>query len=159
GFDSQQLIVLVMVVNFTAALGAFGFGHAQDRFGSVRSLAAGLGVWLVAIAAAWFADRAAHIWLAGNLIGLAMGATQAGGRALIARLTPVSRSGEIFGLWGVANRAAAIIGPLAYGAISGLSGGDHRLAMLSTGGFFLAGLILLVTVDESRGRTAALVAR
>lgn len=159
GFDSQQLIVLVMVVNFTAALGAFGFGHAQDRFGSVRSLAAGLGVWLVAIAAAWFADRAAHIWLAGNLIGLAMGATQAGGRALIARLTPVSRSGEIFGLWGVANRAAAIIGPLAYGAISGLSGGDHRLAMLSTGGFFLAGLILLATVDESRGRATALVAR
>ncbi len=154
-FDSQQLIVLVMVVNLTAALGAFGFGFAQDHFGSVPSLAAGLLVWLAAIALAWFATSATHIWLAGNLIGLAMGATQAGGRALIARFTPVFRTGEMFGLWGVANRAAAIVGPLAYGTISGLSGGDHRLAMLSTGGFFLAGLVLLVTVNESRGRAVA----
>jgi len=154
GFDSQQLIVLVMVVNLTAAVGAFGFGFAQDHFGSVRSLAAGLLVWLVAIATAWFADRAAHIWLAGNLMGLAMGATQAGGRALIARFTPLPRAGEFFGLWGMANRTAAIIGPLAYGTISGLSGGNHRLAMLSTGAFFLAGLLLLATVDETRGRAA-----
>lgn len=155
GFDSQQLIVLVMVVNITAALGAFGFGFAQDHFGSVPSLAAALLVWLAAIAMAWFADRALHIWLTGNLIGLAMGATQAGGRALIAQFTPPARTGEYFGLWGVANRAAAIIGPLAYGAISGLSGGDHRLAILSTGGFFLAGLVVLLTVDESRGRATA----
>jgi len=154
GFDSRQLIVLVMVVNLTAAVGAFGFGFAQDHFGSVRSLAAGLLVWLAAIAAAWFADSAALVWLAGNLIGLAMGATQAGGRALIAQFTPVSRTGEFFGLWGVANRAAAIVGPLAYGAISALTGGNHRLALLSTGAFFLAGLVVLAMVDEARGRAA-----
>ncbi len=155
GFDTQQLIKLIMVVNLTAAIGAFGFGYAQDHFGSVRSLAVALLVWVAAISVTLLADDAADIWLAGNLMGLAMGATQAGGRALIGRLTPPSRNAEIFGLWGLANRAAAIIGPVSYGLISELSDGNYRLALLSTLAFFLLGLVLLFTVDERRGVAAA----
>lgn len=155
GFDSQQLIILIMVVNLTAAIGAFGFGYAQDRFGSVPSLAVALLVWIAAIAVTFFADRPADVWLAGNLVGLAMGATQAGGRALIGQLTPPARNAEIFGLWGLANRAAAIVGPVTYGFIIDASGGDYRLALLSTLAFFAAGLVLLGTISEQRGRAAA----
>lgn len=154
-FDSQELIVLIMVVNLTAAVGAFLFGYAQDYFGSVRSLMGALFVWLLAIAVALASDEKSDLWVAGNLIGLAMGATQAGGRALIGQLTPEHRNAEIFGLWGLASRAAAIIGPISYGVISGVSGGNHQYAMLSTLAFFLAGLALLFTVDEQRGRAAA----
>jgi len=154
-FDSQQLIVLIMVVNLTAAIGAFGFGFAQDRFGSVPSLAAALLVWIAAIGVTLWADSPADVWFAGNLVGLAMGATQAGGRALIGQLTPPARNAEIFGLWGLANRAAAIIGPVSYGFIIDASGGDYQLALLSTLAFFAAGLALLATVREQRGRVAA----
>jgi UMF1 family MFS transporter len=154
GFDSQQLIILIMVVNLTAAVGAFAFGFAQDRFGSVPTLAVGLLVWVAAIAVTFFADEPADLWFAGNLMGLAMGATQAGGRALIGQLTPVARSGEFFGLWGLASRAAAILGPLSYGIISQLSGGNHRFALLSTLAFFVGGLLVLLTVDERRGKIA-----
>ena len=62
---------------------------------------------------------------------------------------------EIFGLWGLANRAAAILGPISYGVISELSGGNYPLAMLSTLGFFVLGLMLLFSVDEERGKLAA----
>ena len=155
GFDSQQLIVLIMVVNLTAAIGAFLFGFLQDRFGSVPSLAGALLVWIVAGVIAVSADSTAAFWLAGNLIGLAMGATQAGGRALVGEFTPVERTAEFFGLWGLAARAANIVGPLSYGVINRLSDGDHRLAILSTLSFFVAGLILLFTVNEQRGREAA----
>lgn len=156
GFDSSQLIMLIMVVNLTAAAGAFAFGYAQDRWGSVRSLTVALLVWIAAIGVAYFTTTEAHLWLAGNLIGLAMGATQAGGRALIGRLTPESRNAEIFGLWGLANRAAAILGPVSYGLIIEVSGGDYRLALLSTLAFFVGGLVLLVSVNEERGMAAAL---
>lgn len=155
GFDRRQLITLIMVVNFTAALGAFGFGYAQDRFGSVPSLVAALLVWITAIGVTLAADSPADIWLAGNLVGLSMGATQAGGRALIGQLTPASRNAEIFGLWGLANRAAAIIGPVSYGLIINASGGDYQMALLSTLTFFVAGLALLFTINERRGRAAA----
>lgn len=151
GFDSQQLILLIMLVNLTAALGAFLFGYAQDHFGSIPSLGVALLIWMAAIAVTFFADRPADLWLAGNLMGLAMGATQSGGRALIGRLTPEGRSAEFFGLWGLASRTAAILGPLSYGVANRLSGGDHRIALLSTMMFFVAGLVLLLTVNERRG--------
>ncbi|MEA3302539.1 MAG: MFS transporter, partial [Pseudomonadota bacterium] len=154
GFDSQQLVVLIMVVNVTAAAGAFIFGYAQDRFGSVPSLAVALLIWIAAVVVIFVAQSNTEVWIAGNLIGLAMGATQAGGRALIGELTPVARSGEFFGLWGVANRVAAIIGPISYGIISWLSNGNHRMAILSTLTFFVIGLLLLLRVNESRGKEA-----
>ena len=152
GFDSQQLVVLIMVVNVTAAAGAFLFGHAQDRFGSVPSLAVALAIWIAAVLVIFVAENNAGVWFAGNLIGAAMGATQAGGRALIGELTPMARSGEFFGLWGLANRVAAIIGPVSYGVISWLSAGNHRIAILSTLTFFIVGLLLLLRVNESRGK-------
>ena len=152
GFDNRQLIMLIMVVNLTAAAGAFVFGYAQDRFGSVPSLLGALLVWILAIATAFY------VWVSGNLIGSAMGATQAGGRALIGRLTPARRSAEIFGLWGLANRAAAILGPISYGVIGKLSNGDHQMALLSTLAFFLAGAALLLGVNERRGIAAAQLA-
>lgn len=155
GFDSQQLIVLIMVVNLTAALGAFLFGFAQDRFGSVPSLAAALLVWIAAIGVALHQQGTFGFWLSGNLIGLAMGATQAGGRALVGQLTPPAHNAEIFGLWGLASRAAAIIGPVSYGLVNQLGGGDHQLALLSTLCLFVAGLVLLFTVNEERGYNAA----
>jgi len=155
GFDSQQLIMLIMVVNLTAAAGAFAFGFAQDRFGSVPSLAVALMVWIAACLVAYFGSGLVHFWIAGNLIGLAMGATQAGGRALVGQFTPAAHNAEFFGLWGLANRAAAIIGPISYGAINQITGGNHQLALLSTLSFFVAGLALLLTVNEQRGHATA----
>jgi UMF1 family MFS transporter len=157
-FESDELIFIIMVVNVTAAAGAFGMGHLQDRIGSVRSLAIALSIWIVAIALIFFATERTDIWLPANLIGLAMGATQTAGRALIGQFTPVSRTGEFFGLWGLAVHLATIVGPLTYGAISWLTGGDQRLALLSTLSFFVLGLLLLTTVNEQRGRQVALAA-
>jgi UMF1 family MFS transporter len=156
GFSSQQLIVLIMVVNFAAAIGAFIFGFAQDRFGSIPSLVVALLVWIAAGLISFATTTASGFWVAGLLIGAAMGATQAGGRALIGRFTPLERSGEFFGLWGLAARAAAIIGPLSYGIINRLSAGDHRIALLSTLTFFVVGLLLLLRVNEANGVAARL---
>ncbi len=156
GFDSQALVILIMVVNVTAAVGALLFGHLQDRLGSVPTLAITLLIWSGAIILIAVADDPVDIWLAGNLIGLAMGASQAVGRALVGQLTPIARTAEFFGLWGMVNRLAAIAGPLSYGLISYWSGGNHRLAILSTLLFFIAGLVLLLRVDEQRGKAAAL---
>jgi len=155
GFDSQALLLLVMLVNVTAAIGALVFGPLQDRIGSVPMLACTLLIWCGAIILAYVAEERSDIWIAGNLIGLAMGASQAGGRALIGKLTPQARSAEFFGLWGMVNRTAAIIGPLSYGLISYLSAGNHRLAILSALAFFITGLVLLLGVDEKRGMAAA----
>lgn len=155
GFDTQALIVLIMVVNVTAAVGAFICGHLQDRIGSVPTLAITLVIWIVAVIVAILAKETLDMWIAGNLIGLAMGASQAVGRALVSKFSPVERTGEFLGLWGLVNRLSAIVGPLSYGLINYWSQGNHRMSLLSTLVFFIVGLALLIKVNESRGKAAA----
>lgn len=156
GFRTTDTLVLVLVVNVTAALGAFTFGNVQDRFGHVPTIAVTLAGWIATVLIAWVADTRPIFWIAANLAGLCLGASQSAGRALVAYLSPKSRRAEFFGLWGLATNLSSILGPITYGAVSWVSQGNHRLAMLITGGFFVLGLLILHGVDERRGRRAAL---
>lgn len=155
GFTTQESIQLILVVNITAAIGAFAFGQLQDRLGHARTLSLALWGWLLAIGLFWFADTRTLVWVAANLAGVCMGASQSAGRALVGYLCPPNREAEIFGLWGLAVKFASILGPLCYGAVSWASGGNHRIAMLVTSLFFVVGLALLRQVDVTRGRAAA----
>jgi UMF1 family MFS transporter len=154
-FTMQQTIVLILVVNLTAAVGAFGFGYLQDAIGHVRAMALILAGWIVMILTAYFADDAPTFWAAANLAGLCMGSSQAAGRAIVGYLTPRDREAEFFGLWGLATKTAAIFGPLTYGAVTWIFHGNHRLGILAVGVYFVAGLLLLIGLDVERGRAAA----
>jgi len=156
GFTLQQILLLMLLVNLTAAVGAFLFGHVQDRIGHVRAIAWTLLGWMAAILLAWAAREPALFWVAANGAGLCLGASQSAGRALVGVLAPPSRAAEFFGLWGLAVKLASIAGPLTYGVSNWLTGGDHRQALLFTSSYFLAGLVLLYGVNVVRGRRAAL---
>jgi UMF1 family MFS transporter len=136
----------------TAAVGAFGFGYAQDRIGKTAALRLTIVGWIAMTVVAYFSANAAMFWVAANLAGLCMGSSQSAGRALVAYLSPPERSAEFFGLWGVATRLAAILGPLSYGAVTWMTRGNHRLAILLTGVFFVVSLVVLAFVNEARGR-------
>ena len=155
-FTMQQTIVLILVVNVTAALGAFGFGYVQDALGHVRAVAITLVGWIVTIIVAGISRDASTFWIAANLAGLCMGSSQAAGRAVVGYLAPPARLAEFFGLWGLAVKAASIFGPLTYGAVTWIFAGNHRLGIFSTGLYFVIGLALLAGIDVERGRRAAL---
>jgi len=157
-FTVTDTLVMILVVNLTAAAGAFGFGWFQDRIGSQRTLVFTLIVWIVALGLAWMVETRAGFWVVANLIGIAMGSSQSAGRALVGLFSPRTRTAEYFGLWGFASKLAAVIGPPVYGLIVLITQGNHRLALLCTTAFFIAGLLVLLTVDEGRGRRAARVA-
>ena len=61
------------------------------------------------------------------------------------------RLAEFFSLWTFAVQLAAVIGPLTYGLVTWATDGNHRLAILVTGLFFVGGLALLSRVDMARG--------
>ncbi|HSA71297.1 MAG TPA: MFS transporter [Burkholderiales bacterium] len=155
-FTTQQTITLILVVNVTAAVGAFGFGYLQDAVGHVRAVAITLLGWIVMVVIAGFSQSHSSFWLAANLAGLCMGSSQAAGRALVGYLAPPARLAEFFGLWGLAVKAASIFGPLTYGAVTLVFAGNHRLGIFVTGLYFVIGLFLLRRIDVERGRVAAL---
>ena len=65
-------------------------------------------------------DRALF-WIAANLVGLCLGSSQSAGRALVGYLSPPARTAEFFGLWGLAVKLSAVLGPLTYGFVTWLS--------------------------------------
>jgi MFS transporter, UMF1 family len=155
GFTTRDTLLLILVVNVTAAAGAFGFGYVQDRLGHVRTIVLTLVGWIITVLLAWRAEGPALFWVAANLVGICLGSSQSAGRALVGYLSPPGRQAEFFGLWGLAVKFSSILGPLTYGLVTWLSGGDHRLAILITGAYFVVGIALIENVDAERGRAAA----
>jgi UMF1 family MFS transporter len=158
GFQQQETMALVFLVNIASAGGAFLFGYAEDRIGHKPALALTLVAWIVMVLIASFTSTRALFWVAATLAGLCMGSSQSCGRALVGVLAPSSRRAEFYGLWAFATRLAAVVGPLTYGLVNWLSAGNHRLAFLSTGLFFVLGLLLLARLDLGRGARVAAAA-
>ena len=156
GFSTENTIVLVLVVNVTASLGAFLFGQWQDKLGHRKTLTFTLLGWCSMVVIANLSTGQLGFWIAANIAGLCMGASQSAGRALVGYLAPADRHAEVFGLWGLAVKLASILGPLSYGAITWATDNNHRIAILITGVFFLLGLAVLASVDPERGRRAAI---
>ena len=156
GFLASETMVLIFVLNVAAAIGAFSFGYVQDRLGHKVSLAATLVAWIAVCVIASVVTTKGGFWWAAAIAGLAMGSSQSAGRAMTGYLAPPQQLAEFFGLWTFATRLASIIGPLSFGAITWATGGNQRIAILSTAVLFVAGLLLLLPIDMRRGREAAL---
>ncbi len=155
GFQQTQTMMLIFLVNIASAVGAFAFGYWQDRIGHRKALAITLVGWIVMTLLAVAATDAALFWVAAVVAGLCMGSSQSAGRAMAGAFAPAHRLAEFFGLWTFAVRLAAIIGPMTYGLVTLLTAGNHRIAILSTGLFFVIGLIVLARVNVPRGIAAA----
>ncbi|WP_395705511.1 MFS transporter [Casimicrobium huifangae] len=155
GFKMADTIKLLLVVNVSAAIGAFLFGYVQDRIGHKPTLAITLLMWIATVVIAYVWHTQTGFWVAANLAGLCLGASQSGGRALVGILSPRQQVAEFYGLWGLVVRLAGVIGPLLYGTVTWATAGNHRLALLITGGMFVIGLVLLARVDVGAGERAA----
>ncbi len=155
GFKQTETMMLVFLVNIAAALGAFTFGYWQDRIGHKRALGATLLGWVLMTVLAYLATSAALFWVAAVIAGLCMGSSQSAGRAMVGVFAPPQRLAEFYGLWTFATSLASIVGPVTYGIVTWATAGNHRLAILSTGLFFLVGWFAIRPIDMSRGASAA----
>jgi MFS transporter, UMF1 family len=169
GWDEPVRVMMFVVVQVTATIGALGFGFVQDRLGAKFTYGLTLLMWTVAVLlvfgtpwiAAWGRDVLGQPWQAqyvfvvvGVLAGTCLGSTQSAGRAMVGMLSPRARAAELFGFWGLVSKAAAIVGLLGLGLLQAWLG--LHLAILFCALLFLLAWIVLLAVDEQRGRRAAL---
>jgi MFS transporter, UMF1 family len=155
GFQPQETMVLIFVLNLAAAVGAFAFGYFQDRVGHKFGLGITLVGWIATCIIAALTTTKGGFWYAAALAGICMGSSQSAGRAMAGMFAPKAQLAEFYGLWGFATRLASIIGPLTYGAITWMTGGNQRIAIASTTLLFVIGLLVLTKIDVKRGQQAA----
>ena len=156
GFAQQETMLLIMVLNVAAAAGAFACGYLQDRIGHKLTLGSTLVGWVITCIIAALATTKGQFWVAAAIAGACMGSCQSIGRAMVGLFAPRANLAEFFGLWSFSTRLASIVGPLAYGVITWVTGGNQRVAIAATALLFVLGLLALMPINVQRGRAAAL---
>lgn len=154
GFEFGELVLLFILLQLSSAGGAFVFGFLQDRIGATRTVQIALVLWILVCGGAYFAQTKTAFWGVALFAGLGIGSLQSASRAIVGLFAPREKTAEFFGFWGLAGKAAYMVGPLLFGEIASAVG-SQRVAMLSTAAFFVLGLIGMSFVDERRGRAAA----
>jgi UMF1 family MFS transporter len=91
----------------------------------------------------------------GLVVALILGGSQAMSRSLYGSMIPKQKSAEFFGFFAISSKFAAILGPITFATIAGITR-STRLAILALIFFFVIGALLLATVDVERGRKLAL---
>ena len=100
-----------------------------------------------------FTTLAEQIFLVfGILIGIFGGPAQAASRTMIARLAPVEKIGEFYGLYALSGKATAFMAPLVVALITGITQ-SQRAGVAIILVFLVLGLLLMLPVREERAVT------
>ena len=154
GLTPLELIQFFIITQVSSSLGALIFGFIQDKVGAKNTIYMTLMIWLVVVIGAYFSTSRNSFYIVGNLAGLGLGSSQSAARAMVGMFSPVQKSGEFFGFWGLFWKLSTAIGPFVFGHISSATG-SQRTAIISTGLFFLSGIIGISFVNEKKGIEAA----
>jgi UMF1 family MFS transporter len=145
GFKQNELIIMYLLVQVTALVGAFLLSKPTDTWGPKRVVSLSLLLWCIVSVSAFLVQGKSWFWLVACIAGLGLGSVQAGTRAFFTQFIPKGKEGEYFGIYSLVGKTAAIIGPLVFGQVS-MAFGSQRPAILSIAAFFIAGLAILSRV-------------
>ena len=119
GNYAARVILLTAVV--FAVVGGFFWGWVTDRLGPKRTLDivlfAWMGAFLMAALTGIFSLPLICMYAVACVAGFCLGGVWAADRPYMLRLTPPSRVGEFYGLYGMVGRFAAITGPATWAVI------------------------------------------
>jgi len=110
-----ELSLLLIAGTVFAVAGAWVTGLVADRVDKIKLLLGVLGLWCVALSIALLTPWKWPIWVAGPLIGWAMGGVWVLSRALLIELGWPEHRTKLFTVFGLVGRAAGIVGPLLWG--------------------------------------------
>jgi len=107
-----------------------------DLWGPKKVVMMSLVLWTSVAVTAFFVETKNHFWVIATCAGLGLGTVQAASRAFYTQFIPEGKEAEYFGLYSLAGKSSAVIGPIIFGEIS-TTYGSQRPAILSVAAFFL----------------------
>jgi MFS transporter, UMF1 family len=148
GMDMAGVIKFGILLNVTAGIGALAFAWVDDWLGAKRTILIGLTGLIVCGSAAVLTESTLVFWVAGGVLGVFVGPTQAASRSLLGRIAPAELRTEMFGLYAVSGKITAFVGPFVLGTVTYWTG-SQRLGVATILVFFIVGMALLLPLDEA----------
>jgi UMF1 family MFS transporter len=126
GFDSRDLIVSLLIVQFVGFPSALLLGKLGEIWGVRRSIFLSIGIYLFVVIWGTMMTTRDEFYCLAVVIGLSQGGIQALSRSYFSRLIPPDRTAEYFGFYNMLGKFAVIFGP----ALVGLTGLAVKKAMM-----------------------------
>lgn len=171
GMEQQELIIFMIIVQVTSVAGAYLFGLVTDAFGGKRSLIISLILTILPVIWLYFSFSRVEFYIIGGLAGFALTGVQSVSRTMVGMFAPEGHSAEFYGFFAVTGRTSSFIGPTVFGLLAAeatqwymnnrqmaalvAEQAGHRIALFSIIAFLAVGLIVLLLVNEKKGRAAA----
>jgi len=170
GMNQTQLIIFMIIVQITSAIGAYVFGIWGEKYGFKRSLNWALMLMIAAVIGMIINPSLTGYFFIGALAGFALTGVQSLSRTMAGLFAPESKSTEFFSFFAVAGKSSSFIGPTIYGLLAfsaakwfSMQGADailaeqygQRASIATIAIFLLVGFIVLNAVNEKRARQAA----
>jgi UMF1 family MFS transporter len=143
-----------------AAIGAFVAGAAVERYGPRRTLISILTVFSIGLVLVAATGWAWMLWIAGPIVGIALGTIWTSDRIWMLRLSPPALRGEFFGLYAIAGRLSSGVGPLVlWGAtvwilsdVTDVAGkpAASRVALVALAAAALAGVLVIRPLSDAQ---------
>jgi UMF1 family MFS transporter len=173
GFQSNDLIVALLIVQFVGFPSALVFGKLGQKWGVRKSIYLAIGIYSCVTIWGTLMTRKEEFYILAIVIGLVQGGIQALSRSYYSRLIPRNKAAEYYGFYNMLGKFAAIFGPALMAAV-GLSA--RRLLMppspteeqlvhigqlaarWSIGSIlilFVSGAVLFFFVNEEKGKEQA----
>jgi MFS family permease len=153
------ILALILAVELLGLLISFLLGKPLfsglvTHLNTKRSILLSLAVYTVIAIWGFFLNSVIEFWCLAWMVAVVQGGSQALSRSLFASMSPASKSGEFFGLFGIMEKFSAVLGPLVF-AFAATNFGSSRPAILSIIAFFIVGGYLLNRVNVEEGQRVA----
>ncbi len=150
GFEQTELIYLYLAIQIAALIGAFLLARPTDRLGPKKVVTGVLVLWISIAVGIFFVESKAAFAVIGLLAGFGLGSIQAASRTFMASLIPDGRESEMFGFYALCGKSSSVLGPLIFGQVALMTGGNQKLSVVSISVLFLLGALLLQRVDDPK---------
>ncbi|ACV76989.1 MFS transporter [Nakamurella multipartita] len=115
GINSADVLIFGVVANVVSAIGALTAGRFDDRLGPKTVIVFSLSGMLISGTILLFVSGPTMFWIFGLFLCLFVGPAQSSSRTFLARLAPVGKEGQLFGLYATTGRAVSFLAPTLFG--------------------------------------------
>ena len=150
-FDLGALILLILILQIVAIVGAWLFSKISTKIGNKASLAIMLLLWTVVCFLGYSVDTGLQFYILAGGVGLVMGGTQSLSRSTYAKFLPehTRDNASFFSFYDVMDKTSTVFGTFLFGIVEVLSG-NMRTSILSLSFLFVLSLIVLYFVRVRR---------
>ena len=120
GMTQIQLILFVIIIQISGAVGALLFGKISDKLSGKDSILISLLMLIACIIPLFFLHKHDILlfFVVGFFAGFSLSGAQAVSRSMVSQLAPASKTTEFYGFLSVAGRTSTFVGPLVFGTLS-----------------------------------------